>query len=260
MLEVTDQMGSRLQVSKLPVRIISLVPSQTELLFDFGLDDEVVGITKFCVHPESWFKSKQRVGGTKQLNLDLIRSLNPDLIIGNKEENDREQIETLQKEFPVWMSDVITIDDALEMIKQVGVLVGREAAALQMASNISQQFKSVPKLGQQRTAYFIWKDPWMAVGNNTYISSILEQLGLQNVFIKAKERYPQIDLNQLQALKPELILLPHEPFPFKAHHVTELGKLFPRARIKCVDGEMFSWYGSRMALAPSYLSTFLSTL
>ena len=115
-----DQTGHSINLTAIPKRIISVVPSQTELLFDIGLDEEVIGITKFCVHPEQWFRTKKRVGGTKQLNIDIINSLKPDLIIANKEENTREEISLLQSKYHVWTSDIGHLNDALCMIYDIG--------------------------------------------------------------------------------------------------------------------------------------------
>src|SRR5689334_18071707 len=121
----TDQIGRTISLNKTPRRIISLVPSQTELLYDLGLSDEVVGITKFCVHPEEWFRNKPRVGGTKQLNMDIIHHLQPDLVIANKEENVREQVEELASHYPVWVSDINNPDDAYWMMKELGSITGK---------------------------------------------------------------------------------------------------------------------------------------
>ena len=176
----TDMMGREVMLPGLPKRIVSVVPSQTELLFDLGLEEEVVGITKFCVHPERWFRTKQRVGGTKTLNLDLIRSLQPDLIIANKEENEREQIETLAQEFPVWVSDISDLEAALRMIGAVGKLTGREKTAASLREEIESGFRDISAGHREiRVAYFIWYRPWMTVGNDTSIHHVLERLGMR---------------------------------------------------------------------------------
>src|SRR6185437_6810940 len=130
----TDMMGNKVVLNYPPRRIISLVPSQTELLYDLGLDGTVVGITKFCVHPNEWFRNKKRVGGTKTLHLNIIEELQPDLIIANKEENTREQIETLSTAYPVWVSNIQTISDGLDMIRKVGELVGKSTEAALLAN------------------------------------------------------------------------------------------------------------------------------
>ncbi len=255
-----DQMGRIVELTFPPRRIVSIVPSQTELLFDLGLDEEVAGITKFCVHPVEKWKEKPRVGGTKKLHLDKIAALQPDLIIGNKEENDRLQIEQLEKEYPVWMSDIATLEDALEMIAAIGTITGRatEASALfekiktafhQLATNYSP----ITDCQSPLTAFLIWKNPCMVAASGTFIHDMLAKMGLQNVFSQ-KTRYPETTLEELAKLQPEVILLSSEPFPFKEKHVEEFRRHCPAAVIKLVDGEMFSWYGSRLLLAAPYFA------
>jgi len=161
-------MGRTVEIPFPPRRIISLVPSQTELLADLGLHEEVAGITKFCIRPEEWFRTKTRVGGTKQLHLDRIEALQPDLIIGNKEENERGQIEALMEKYPVWMSDIKTLSDACAMITQIGELCDKKEGAESIAEEIRKRFNDFrsaqlqnakPKL---KAAYFIWRKPLCA--------------------------------------------------------------------------------------------------
>jgi ABC-type Fe3+-hydroxamate transport system substrate-binding protein len=236
----------------LPQRIISLVPSQTELLADLGLGDRVVGITKFCIHPEEWRKTKAIVGGTKNFDFDMIRSLNPDLIIGNKEENYQEGIEELQKHFPVWMSDIVTIDDACQMILSIGDISDASEKASALIERIKNEFKSVVRLEPQSTLYLIWKNPWMGAASGTFIDEMLKLSGLRNC-LKSKTRYPELTSDEIGQLNPELILLSSEPYPFKEKHMEELQMLCPTSKILLVDGEMFSWYGSRLLKFPTYL-------
>jgi len=256
-----DQMGNDIRLEKIPKRIISLVPSQTELLFDLGLRDEVVGITKFCIHPEEWFKTKQRVGGTKKINFDKIKELNPDLIIGNKEENEKEQILEVMKHYPVWMSDIKTLDDALKMIINVGELVNKKQKSEELVRKIKIEFEKLNN--QQQTtksvAYLIWKNPYMTIGSDTFINHMLHLLGLKNVFAKIK-RYPEIIADELIQANPDLIFLSSEPYPFKDKHVEEFKTICPKAEVKIVGGEMFSWYGSRLLYAPNYFTELLKQL
>ena len=246
-------MGNQLSLPQLPQRIVSLVPSQTELLFDLGLADRIVGVTKFCIHPRAQVKQKTIVGGTKNFKFDVIDQLQPDLIIGNKEENYKEGIEQLQAKYPVWMSDIYTLEDSLDMMRQVGALTGTDARAVQLATTIASGFKNLQPLQPTiNTAYFIWRKPYMAVGSHNIIDHILQRCGFANVFSEIA-RYPEITPEQLQKANPQLILLSSEPYPFKEEHIAEFQALCPRATIKVVDGEMFSWYGSRLAKAPAYL-------
>ena len=250
----TDQMQRLISVPFPPKRIISLVPSQTELLFDLGLNEEVIGITKFCIHPFDKFKSTLKIGGTKKLDLDKIFQLKPDLIIANKEENERTEIEELMKSFPVWMSDIQVLDDALNMITGLGELVGRAETANAMAADIDNRFLSL-RSGNNliKTAYFIWKNPYMLAGKHTFIDDILNRAGFENVIME--ERYPEITTQQLIELNPECIFLSSEPYPFKKEHIHEMRAICPNAKISVVDGEMFSWYGSRLLKTPDYLSS-----
>lgn len=255
-ITVTDQMQREVNIPTIPQRIISLVPSQTELLFYLGLEKEVVGITKFCVHPRAQFKAKPRVGGTKQYHFDKIKTLQPDLIIGNKEENDQTQIEQLAKEYPVWMSDIYTLEDALDMIEQIGKIVHKEIQATQLLENILVKFHKLQYyISQQKhhpsVAYLIWYNPMMVAARQTFINQMLQLAGFQNIF-ESQTRYPQITDEQLSKAQPDIILLSSEPFPFKEKHVKEIQDICPNSVIELVDGELFSWYGSRLLLAAPY--------
>jgi len=259
-LEVTDQMQREVLLEFSPRRIISLVPSQTELLYDLGLDETIVGITKFCIHPGEWFHRKARVGGTKQLKLDVIDQLQPDLIIGNKEENDREQIEALTTKYPVWMSDISTLDDAMDMIKAIGELTNKSENAKSLIKRINGAFadwhkeRPTPTL---RAAYFIWRKPYMVAATGTFIDEMLTIAGFNNVFAEHK-RYPEIALEELAKVAPQIILLSSEPYPFKEKNFDEFKRVCPNAVIKIVDGELFSWYGSRLLNMPDYFQSLLN--
>ena len=233
--------------------IISLVPSQTELLYDLGLEAEVIGITKFCVHPEKWFQNKTRIGGTKNLNINEIKNLHPDLIIANKEENVKAQVEELAAHYDVLVTDVNNLDGALSMIKAIGKLTGKTAEALSLSEEIQLKFRKIidafSRKRKIKSAYLIWKEPYMAAGGNTFINEMMRYCGLLNIFTNV-ERYPQINNENLQAC--ELILLSSEPYPFKEKHAHALQQEIPGAKIILVDGEMFSWYGNRLLLAADY--------
>ncbi|HEV7329716.1 MAG TPA: helical backbone metal receptor [Flavisolibacter sp.] len=251
----TDQLNRTVLIASPPRRIVSLVPSQTELLYDLGLDEEVVGITKFCVHPEKWFREKSRIGGTKNIHPDRVASLNPDLIIANKEENVREQVEALANEFPVWVSDVNTVEDALVMIKGIGAITGKEKAAETITTKIKSGFSQlhIPNIKPQ-AAYLIWKDPYMTIGGDTFVHHMLNHAGFQNCFAHL-QRYPSIDIEDLQRSHCEYLFLSSEPYPFQQKHAAALQAQLPHTKILLVDGEMFSWYGSRLLKAPGYFQT-----
>ncbi len=248
----SDQTGNTISLATTPSRIISLVPSQTELLFDLDLNDQVIGITKFCVHPSEWFYTKTRVGGTKKLDLDSIHQLQPDLIIANKEENVKEQVEALMSHYPVWISDVNNLADAYEMIEQIGIITGREKQAKKLTDRIKKNFTELQTTNNKpQTAYLIWNDPYMTVGGDTFIHAMLETAGFKNIF-GDKRRYPEITIEELRAANCQLLLLSSEPFPFKQKHIDQLQPLLPETKIMLADGEMFSWYGSRLQHAPAY--------
>lgn len=253
-MHFTDQLGRVLTLDHWPPRrIISLVPSQTELLAYLGLDQEVLGITKFCIHPAKWFQEKQRVGGTKTLDFQKIAALEPDLIIGNKEENEQAQMEQLMQQFPVWMSDITTLEQALDMMRSIGALTGKAAAGNALATEVQQKFGRIgtSALRPIKTAYFIWRKPYLVAANDTFIDDMLQRAGFENVFGQ-RSRYPEIQNAQLQAADPELILLSSEPYPFTEKHKAALQELCPKATILLVDGELFSWYGSRLLESPDY--------
>jgi ABC-type Fe3+-hydroxamate transport system substrate-binding protein len=251
----TDQIGKVITIDGIPQRIVSLVPSQTELLADLGLDESVIGITKFCVHPEKWIRTKKRIGGTKKLNIDLIRSLQPDLVIANKEENDKAQVELLSQEFPLWTSDISTLSDAREMIIAIGEITTRIQRAKELIRNIDTAFEELKLSPQHKVgvsaAYIIWNKPFMVAGGDTFISSMMNCAGFKNVF-EDQKRYPEVTATMINDRMPELIILSSEPYPFKEKHVEEFSRTFEGSSVVLADGEMFSWYGSRLQHAPAY--------
>lgn len=257
----TDQMGRSVDVQWPPARIISLVPSQTEMLHHLGLENEVVGITKFCIHPNDWYKKKKRVGGTKNIDLDTILQLKPDVIIANKEENEMTQILELSKHFPVWISDINTLDQALDMIGSIGQLVNKTNEASQLTSDIKSKFQFIPSVPKHSAVYLIWNNPMMTINRHTFINDMLHRCGLQNVFANANNsRYPEITEEQLIQSHPELLLLSSEPFPFAEKHITHFSKILPNTKVMLVDGEMFSWYGSRLLQSPEYFRQLLQEI
>ncbi|MFA9212824.1 MAG: ABC transporter substrate-binding protein [Candidatus Methylacidiphilales bacterium] len=250
----TDQLGRSVTVNFPPKRIVSLVPSQTEFLYDLGLDSEIVGQTLFCIHPKSKHKTKTIIGGTKNLKLDIIAQLKPDLIIGNKEENEQKQIEYLMHHFPVWMSDIYTLEDSFKMMESLGQLVYKTLEANQIVNQIKLSFSDLKLFDNpnNKVAYFIWRNPYMVAANHTFINHLLQKLNFSNVFANHLDRYPQITNEDLVVANPDFIFLSSEPYPFKEKHIAELQQLLPKAKILLVDGEMFSWYGSRLLHSVRY--------
>lgn len=261
-MQFADQMNRTISLGAYPKRIVSLVPSQSELLWDLSLQNELVGITKFCIHPNEMFQSVARIGGTKTLDLEKIRALEPDLIIGNKEENEQKQVEQLMQEFTVWMSDINTCPQALGMIAGIGMLTNRQQAAQALVADVENGFQQLKEAFTNRPTvlYLIWKGPYMAAGRDTFIDDMLRRIGLQNSAAQLEGRYPQLSNKQILALAPQYVFLSSEPYPFKDKHISELQELLPKSKIVLVDGEMFSWYGSRMKKAPPYLRGLINSL
>jgi ABC-type Fe3+-hydroxamate transport system substrate-binding protein len=248
----TDQTGHTINVVSAPRRVISLVPSQSEFLWDLGLQGELVGITKFCIHPHQMFAKVERVGGTKTPDIEKIRKLKPDLVIANKEENEQEQIRELRKEFNVWTSDIYTIKDAMEMMNTLGVLLNKEQLAADITSQIADSLQNIKGcFNGASVAYFMWHDPTMCAGSRTFIGDVLKHAGLVNVM--GASRYPEITIDELKIQKPQYCFLSSEPFPFKEKHLAEIRELIPDAKVVLVDGEMFSWYGTRMLGLAEYI-------
>ena len=260
MAEFTDQTARMVIVDDSPSRIVSLVPSLTELLYDLGLNTSVAGITKFCIHPADWFRNKTRVGGTKQVNHERIKAIDPDLIIANKEENERGDVEILAQDYPVWVTDVYDFTSALNMIGDLSRITGTELQGLQLIDQIGANFRRLSKLNTPlKVCYLIWQEPFMTVGHDTFIHDMLQRCGFINAFGE-RARYPVVTIGEIATADCDLIMLSSEPFPFKERHAINLRQQLPGTRVLLVDGEMFSWYGSRLLKAAPYFQTLINTL
>lgn len=257
----TDQIGHQFELDSTPKRIISLVPSQTELLYDLGLEKEVVGITKFCIHPKEWFKSKNRIGGTKTVNLKKIADLKPDLIIANKEENTEAEIKALQKIYPVYTSDISNLKESLEMIKQIGEMTSKREFSQKIIQKTIQEFNRLIPFSNKnnKVLYLIWQDPFMSINQHTFINEMLKLSGFDNVIVNDSV-YPEVSIGQIKELNPDFIFLSSEPYPFKEKHLLTFQKQFSKAKIVLVDGEYFSWYGSRLQNAPIYFTNLINEI
>lgn len=252
----TDQIGHTITLSGTPKRIVSLVPSQTELLFDLGLEEHIVGVTKFCVHPYHLRSTKEKVGGTKKVHLEKIRLLQPDIIICNKEENTEEIVESLRGIAPVWTSNIVTIQDSLDMIAEFGKIFSVRTQAQKWIDKINfglQDFRNYIKDKKPlKAAYFIWKNPYMAAGQDTFINEMLKLNKFTNIY-ESRGRYPEIIIQKIRIQgDPDVVLLSSEPYPFKEEDAFEVGRFTHHAKTVFVDGEMFSWYGSRLVKAFPY--------
>ena len=238
------------------MRIVCLVPSLTELLHDLGLEDQVVGVTKFCVHPYHYKSVKTIVGGTKQIKIDKIKALKPDVILCNKEENTKEIVEACQEICEVHVSDLFTIEDTLELVSYYGVRFNKRTKAQLINEKIRRNLNDFNTYIEDKpvikVAYFIWRNPWMVAANNTFINHILKLSKFDNIYGNL-ERYPEVDITKIQQEgDPEVVMLSSEPYPFKEEHAFEIGRVAHHPKTVFVDGEYFSWYGSRLIKAFEY--------
>ncbi|WP_431608713.1 ABC transporter substrate-binding protein [Chryseobacterium sp. 'Rf worker isolate 10'] len=240
------------------MKIVSLVPSITEALFDLGLtENEVVGRTKFCIHPQDKIKNVAVIGGTKNINIEKIKALQPDLILANKEENVKEQVEALMDDYKVMVTNIDTIEDNYYLLKNLGKLFGKEDRAQLFNLKIYDILNQAKLDAPVKAAYLIWKNPYMTIGSDTFIHRILSEIGFENIF-KDKTRYPQITTEDLA--NADVIMLSSEPFPFKEKHIQELQVFYPDKKIMIVDGEAFSWYGTHIAKCEHYFKELLAEI
>jgi len=250
----TDARGRQVVLEQVPRRIVSLVPSQTELLAFLGLDDKVVGITRFCERPEGWRKQKTIVGGTKQVDTDTVRGLNPDLVLANYEENTPDDVAALDEIAPVFVTDVQTVPDACDMIRTVGTLTHTTHKTSTLVGTIVSRFDKLPDFPPLRALYLIWREPYMAVGGDTFIHDVMDRGGFVNV-CGDRTRYPEVELSTVSTLNPDVVLCSSEPFPFheKAKFTADLQATLSDTPLEIVDGQPFSWYGPRLLNTPAYL-------
>ena len=243
------------------MRFVSLVPSLTELLFLLGLDEQVVGITRFCVHPKKKIRGITRIGGTKTIKIDKTIDLTPDLVIANKEENSKNDIELLSQKCNVWVTEIINLNDVYAVILELGLRTKTAKKAQDLIANIKLGFYSLHNLlPELKVLYVIWNAPIMVAGHETFINSILKELHWINILPLEAIRYPVLSAEKVLELAPEYILLSSEPYPFKENHLVQYKNQFPNSNVILVDGEMFSWYGSRLLLAPSYFKTLINSM
>lgn len=248
-MKFVDQLDNELILSAYPKRIISLVPSLTELLFELGLDKEVVGVTDYCIFPTDNVSDRPKIGGPKQFNFPLIDFLKPDLLIGNREENYQSGITRLQEKYPVWMSDIVTLEDMLKMIREIGAITGCSIKADEISEKISHSISTLPHFKPLRAAYLIWNDPLMVAAGDTFINEMMRKCGFENIFA-CLSRYPVIDPGELA--RAEIILLSTEPYPFSEKDIDHFQHKHPGSMVKIVDAAKFSWYGSHILHSADY--------
>lgn len=246
-------------------RIVSLVPSLTEALFALGLGERVVGVTDWCVHPAEAVAGVPKVGGTKNPSLQRIAELRPELIIANQEENRRRDVERLRERgFAVWVTYPRTVRDGVELLAELALLGASPEARRRVVEPVQRAYEAARSRRRAITRVFcpIWKEPWMAVGGDTYADDLLRLCGGENVFgDRGERRYPIVREDEIVAAQPEVILLPDEPYAFGPRDLAELCELpVPAARgrrIHLVDGTLVSWYGPRIGQAIQTLEALL---
>jgi ABC-type Fe3+-hydroxamate transport system substrate-binding protein len=257
-ITITDHLGRQVDLPQLPQRIVSLCPSQTETLVTLGVGARLVGRTRFCIHPKAEMKKVKNIGGTKLVDFDRLRALKPDLIIGEKEENTAEMVAALEAEWPVFVTDVKDLESSQRMVLDLGTITGTESEAAKLVAQIQASYEAICPLPRPVSClYLIWKDPWMAVGADTFIDSVLKKCGFHNVAASLEGRYPIVTKETFQGKMPEIVLLSSEPYPFTNTHVVDVQSLVPSSVLRIVDGEMFSWYGSHMVGVENYLNLVL---
>ncbi|WP_224490006.1 ABC transporter substrate-binding protein [Robertkochia flava] len=256
-IQIIDQTGRQIEIIAPPLRVVSLVPSLTELLCALGLEDLLVGVTRFCTAPAHIRKDKKIVGGTKKVHTNRIFELKPDLILCNKEENTPEMVADLSRICPVHVSDIITLDHLFLLLEQYGTIFripDRTAALKKDIQEVRTQHSEAFKARKPRAAYFIWKDPWMLAGGGTFINTMLAEGGFVNIAGNTL-RYPMMeDILPDNTEPPELVFLSSEPFPFQEKHKDEVREFFPESKVVLVDGSYFSWYGARLTSAYPYMA------
>lgn len=246
------------------MRLVSLCPSLTELVFDLGRGPDLVGITEWCVHPKDGVARVEKVGGTKNPKVARIVELRPDLVLMNDEENRHEDADALGAA-GVRILSSLPRDCAgtAEMVRAIGAALEREEVAERIAQDIEARSARVRAAAKGRApvrfAYLIWRKPWMAASADTFASALLAQAGGTNVFASRTERYPEITPEELARVAPERVFLCTEPFPFEAKHVEELAQLTGLSRdcFVIADGEYLSWHGSRTPAGIDYAERLL---
>ena len=254
-----DASGFALALPRPPRRIVSLVPSITETLCHLGLADALVGITAYCLEPRALVRGKTRIGGEKDPDLAAIRALQPDLVVADIEENVREHVETLRGwEIPVWVTYPRTVAQGLAMIRELGQLTGTPVRAEAILADLEPLHAQVRATTARRRPvpvfYPIWRAPWMTISADTYIHDLLAVCGAANIFGDRPARYPTVTLDEMAARRPEVIVLPDEPFRFRRAHLQDFAPYADvpavrAGRIHLVDGKPFSWHGPRVGEA-----------
>jgi ABC-type Fe3+-hydroxamate transport system substrate-binding protein len=256
-LTLVDALGRSLTIRKRPERIVSLVPSLTEALFAFGLEREIVGVTRFCVEPRRAVAGKTKVGGTKALDVAKIKALKPDLVVASAEENSPGDVtQLIEHGCPVFVTQVTTVESAIDLLRQLATITGTTSAARPIIQGVKEAlaFVLAGSAGRERVRVFcpIWRNPYMTCGRATYMDDVITVCGGRNIFGGRQEHYPKVELAEVAALDPQVILLPNEPYRFTKRHKADFKAFSEVTAVKnghifLIDGRMLTWYGPRIA-------------
>lgn len=254
------------------MRIVSLVPSLTELLCTLGLREQLVGRTGFCIHPRESLREVVKVGGTKAVDVERVRALRPTHLVVNVDENEKPTVDRIAEFVPnVVVTHPLTVDDNVALIERFGEVFERRAAARALVERQHEARSALRARGfaPLPVLYLIWRKPWMSIGRETFIAAMLAEAGMRSVIESGEPRYPVIDDPALDDLGARVVLLSSEPFRFTARHRDALlgelaardgGVAAARPLVECIDGEMTSWYGGRAIDGLDYLREFRQRL
>lgn len=259
MITITDARNKKIVFSEPPKRVVSLIPSITEALFDLGAGEAIAGVSNYCIHPAEGVKNKIKVGGQKNPDMGKIKAIHPDLIILNMEENKPEHIKFLSQHYTTWVTYPRLFRDAENLLMQLGKVFDAESRASVYADKIRISSKQLSSIRRRKikTMYLIWRNPWMSINRDTFIHNVLELHHMENVYAKRDKRYFEVTAQDIEDADPDIIILPDEPYHFREKHKSEFSHLSVSAvknsRIFLADGTYFCWYGTRTARASQYI-------
>ncbi|MBI9038391.1 MAG: ABC transporter substrate-binding protein [Bacteroidales bacterium] len=259
-MQFFDGLGRTICLDKIPKRIVSLCPSITETLCELGLADKIIACTDYCVHPIDVVKNFNKIGGPKNFSEEKILNLKPDIIFAVKEENETCKINRISKKVPTYVFDINSIQEGIEMIKTLGNIFEIQNISDCFIEKMQEGYKNLTKVNSNiKCLYLVWKQPYIAVGGDSFIDSVLYQINIKNCLRNSKKKYPKIKLKLLEN-QFDLLILPSEPYSFSENDIDGFEKIFPEKEIIKVDGEMFSWYGTHQLKAISYLQKLVINL
>lgn len=255
-----DDLGNELTFEKTPKRIISLVPSLTETLYDLNLEENILGITKSCTHPVHFKHTKTIIGDVKDVEIEKIKDLQPHIVFCNKGENSLETIKKLQEFTQVYVTVVKTIDDSIRLVEKLGLILNRRVDAKLINHKINLKLEDftqfIKEYDVKKAGYFIGYNPWVAAGDNTFINALLALNKFENIYTNKEDMYPIIEAKKIRLEgDPDFVFFPSHPFAFNDKHIFEMGRFTHHASAVYVDGQMFSWFGSRLIKSFDYFKS-----